>query len=151
MKLYNSPIKIVPETKLLGLLFNSNLTFLPHIKMLKNKCLNALNILKCVFSTDWGADSTVLSNLYRSLIRSKMDYGCIVYGSARPWYIKFLDTVHHQGIRLSLGAFRTSPVESLYVEANEPSLENRQTYQTWYAVCNEIEGSSFRSCMWLYF
>ena len=38
MKLYNSPIKIVPETKLLGLLFNSNLTFLPHIKMLKNKC-----------------------------------------------------------------------------------------------------------------
>jgi hypothetical protein len=126
MKLYNSPIKIVPETKLLGLLFNSNLTFLPHIKMLKNKCLNALNILKCVFSTDWGADSTVLSNLYRSLIRSKMDYGCIVYGSARPWYIKFLDTVHHQGIRLSLGAFRTSPVESLYVEANEPSLEIRR-------------------------
>jgi hypothetical protein len=35
-----------------------------------------------------------------------------------------LDTVHHQGLRLSLGAFRTSPVESLYVEANEPSLEN---------------------------
>ena len=126
LKLYNSPIKIVPETKLLGLLFNSKLTFLPHIKMLKNKCLNALNILKCVFSIDWGADSTVLSNLYRSLIRSTLDYGCIVYGSARPWYIKFLDTVHHQGIRLSLGAFRTSPVESLYVEANEPSLEIRR-------------------------
>jgi hypothetical protein len=34
--------------------------------------------------------------------------------------------VHHQGLRLSLGAFRTSPVESLYVEANEPSLENRR-------------------------
>ena len=94
--------------------------------MLKNKSLKALNILKFVSSTDWGADSTVLSNLYRSLIRSKMDYGCIVYGSARPWYIKFLDTVHHQRIRLSLGAFRTSPVESLYVEANEPSLEIRR-------------------------
>jgi hypothetical protein len=33
--------------------------------------------------------------------------------------------LHHQGLRLSLGAFRTSPVESLHVEANEPSLENR--------------------------
>ena len=33
-----------------------------------------------------------------------------------------LDTVHHQGLRLVLGAFRTSPVESLYVEADEPSL-----------------------------
>jgi hypothetical protein len=94
--------------------------------MLKNKSLKALNILKFVSITDWGADSTVLLNLYRSLIRSKFDYGCIVYGSACPSYIKLLDTVHHQGLRLSLGAFRTSPVESLYVEANEPSLENKR-------------------------
>jgi hypothetical protein len=33
-----------------------------------------------------------------------------------------LDTIHHQGLRLALGAFRTSPVESLYAEAGEPSL-----------------------------
>ena len=75
-------------------------------------------------SNDWGADRTVLLNLYRLLIRSKLDCGCIVYGSARSSYIMLLDTVHHQGLRLSLGAFRTSPVESLHVEANEPSLEN---------------------------
>ena len=37
-----------------------------------------------------------------------------------------LDTVHHQGLRLALGAFRTSPVESLYVEADEPSLYLRR-------------------------
>ena len=76
-------------------------------------------------STDWVANSTVLLNLYRLLIRSTLDCECIVYCSARPSYIMLLDTVHHQGLRLSLGAFRTSPVESLYVEANEPSLENR--------------------------
>jgi hypothetical protein len=44
LKSYNSPIKIVPETKCLGLIFDSKLTFLPHIKMLKNKSLKALNI-----------------------------------------------------------------------------------------------------------
>ena len=70
--------------------------------MLKNKSLKALYILKFVSSTDWGAHSTVLLNLYRSLIRSKLDYGCIVYGSARTSYIKLLDTVHHQGLQLSL-------------------------------------------------
>lgn len=37
-----------------------------------------------------------------------------------------LDVVHNQGLRLALGAFRTSPVESLYVEANEPSLYLRR-------------------------
>ena len=30
---------------MLGLLFDSKLTFLPHIKMLKNKSLKALDIL----------------------------------------------------------------------------------------------------------
>ena len=62
------------------------------------------------------------------MIRSKLDYGCIVYGSARPSYIKRLDTVHNQGLRLCLGAFRTSPVQSLYVEANEPPLDMRRTH-----------------------
>ena len=37
-----------------------------------------------------------------------------------------LDAIHHQGFRLCLGAFRTSPVDSLYVEANEPSVNLRR-------------------------
>ena len=37
-----------------------------------------------------------------------------------------LDPIHNQGLRLCLGAFRTS-VESLYVDAHEPSLGARRT------------------------
>ena len=77
-------------------------------------------------NTDWGGDRSVLLNLYRSLVRSKLDYGSIVYGSARKSYLKCLDTIYHQGLRLALGAFRTSPVESLYAESNEPSLYTRR-------------------------
>ena len=55
-----------------------------------------------------------------------MDYGCIVYGSASNEALAKLDPVHNQGLRLSLGAFRSSPVESLYVEAQEPPLEIRR-------------------------
>ena len=40
--------------------------------------------------------------------------------------MKSLDTIHHQGLRLALGAFRTSPVENLYAESNEPSLYIRR-------------------------
>ena len=36
------------------------------------------------------------------------------------------DDPDHQGIRLALGAFRTSPADSLLVEANEPSLNDRR-------------------------
>ena len=55
-----------------------------------------------------------------------LDYGCIIYGSARKSYLQMLDPIHKQGLRLALGAFRTSPVASLYVKADEPSLYSRR-------------------------
>ena len=89
------------------------------------KCLKALNLLKVLSHTSWGADRTTLLKLYWSLVRSKLDYGCIIYGSARKSYLQMLDPIHNQGLRLALESFRTSPVASLYVEADEPSLYSR--------------------------
>ena len=105
--LYGSLIPVVEDFKFLGVLFDRKLSFIPHIKYLKAKCLKALNLRKVLSHRDRDADRTVLLQLYRFIIRSKLDYGCIGYGSARPSYISSLDTVHHQGLRFSLGAFRT--------------------------------------------
>ena len=55
---------------------------------------------------------------YRSLIRSKFGYCSIVYGSPAKTSLAWLDPVHNQGLSLNLGAFRSSPVETLYVEAS---------------------------------
>ena len=126
LNLNGKNIKVVKETKFLGVIFDQKLSFLPHLKALKSKCLKALDIIKVVSNQEWGADKSVLLKLYRSLVRSKLDYGCIVYGSARPSYLQMLNTLHHQGLRLALGAFRTSPVDSLYVEAGELPLEHRR-------------------------
>ena len=126
LTLYGSPIPVVQEYKYLGLIFDKKLSFIPHIKYLKAKCFKSLNIFKVLSHTTWGADQTTLLQLYQSLIRPKLDYGSIVYGSARKSYLAMLDPIHHQGLRLALGAFRTSPVASLYVEAEEPSLATRR-------------------------
>ena len=101
-KLYlnHTQIPIIGEAKFLGLLFDSKLSFIPHITSLKSRCTKSLDLIKVLSNTTWGADRKVLLRLYRALIRSKLDYGCIVYGSARPSYIKRLDTVHNQGLRL---------------------------------------------------
>ncbi|GFR11489.1 putative rna-directed dna polymerase from mobile element jockey-like protein [Trichonephila clavata] len=123
-----SLIKAVKEFKFLGLIFDQSLRFHRHLKDLKIRCTKALNILKVLANTRWGADRTSLLRLYRALIRSKLDYGCVVYSSACKSLLKILDPVHHQGLRLCLGAFRTSPVESLYAEAYEPLLDLRRKY-----------------------
>ena len=81
---------------------------------------------RVVAHTDWGADRKVLLHHYRTIVRSKLDYGAIVYGFARESYLNTLDTIHHQGIGLALGALRISSAASLLVEANEPSLNDRR-------------------------
>ena len=126
LKLYNTEIPIVPEAKFLGLIFDSKLSFKPHIANLKKKCLKAMNLLRVVAHTDWGADSITLLRLYRSIVRSKLDYGCMVYGSARISYLESLDRVQNAALRVCLGAYRTTPISSLHVEANEPPLSLRR-------------------------
>src|ERR1700761_6678583 len=104
------------------MVFDNRLSFIPHLKNLRTRCMKALNLLRVVGHKDWGSNFDLLLILYRCLVRSKLDYGCMIYGSARKSYIQMLDPIQNQALRICLGAFRTSPVESLQAEANEPPL-----------------------------
>ena len=119
-------MKVSRQVKFLGVIFDDKLSFLPHIKYLRKSCQSGLNVLKVISHTEWGADRNTLLRLYRALVRSKLDYGSVVYGSARKSYLQALNPIHNQGLRIALGAFRTSPVESLYAESNEPPLKLRR-------------------------
>ena len=85
----------------------------------------AIALMYCNRLHAWWSTQSWLATLLSSLI-AKLDYGCIIYGSARKSYLQILDPIHNQVLRLALGAFRTSPVASLYVEADEPSLYSRR-------------------------
>ena len=116
--IYGKKIEVKDEAKFLGVIFDRKLSFLPHIKDLKRRCLQALNAFKVFCSPEWGGDTEILLQLYGSLVRSRLDYACQVYGSARPSYLKMLDPIQNQGLRLAMGAYRTSPETSLHVEAH---------------------------------
>jgi len=127
-------IPVVEQIKFLGVIFDNKLTFLPHICYLKEKCAKALNLLRVVAHTSWGADQHTLLHLYRSLVRSKLDNGSVVYGSARELYLRILDPIQNHALRLCLGAFRTSPASSMCVQANEPPLYIRRKMLSIYTV-----------------
>jgi len=82
-----------------------------------------MNLFKIIAHQTQGADQCTLLTLYRTLICSKLDYGAIVYGSARKSYLNILEPVANQALRICLGAYRTSPVCSLQVLAHESPLE----------------------------
>ena len=99
-----TPIKVVTEAKFLGVIFDRTLSYSSHVKYLKTNCLKTLDILKVVGQPDWGADQKTLC-LYRALVRSKLDYGSIVYEAASNNILKKLDPIHHQGYELLLELF----------------------------------------------
>ena len=58
--------------------------------------------------------------LYSAICRTKIDYGSQIYNTASARRLKKLYSIHREGKRIYTGTFRTSSVESLHVEANDP-------------------------------
>lgn len=122
IKLQNLELNEVLEQKFLGMTFDQKLTWQAHINHLKANCLKRLNLMKSVAYHHWGAQERVLLTLYRSLIRPKIDYGSTIYASAGDKMLRSLDVVVNSALRIATGAFRTSPIQSLYRECGEPPL-----------------------------
>ncbi|XP_067121864.1 uncharacterized protein [Centruroides vittatus] len=141
-------IPIVNEAKFLGVVFDQKLTFLSHLRNLKSRCLKSLNLLKVLCCSSWGADKCLMLRIYRALVRSKLDYGSVVYGSTRESTLRMLDPIHHQALRLCTGAFRTSPVQSLYVDAYEPPLSlRREQLSLFYYIKQKSQIKSSVDCI----
>ena len=81
VRIGNTLLPVEESTKFLGLWWDSHLSFRKHISVLKTQCKEALNLIQVVAHLKWGGDLTLLM-LYRAIVCSRFDYGCIVYGSA---------------------------------------------------------------------
>ena len=124
--LNDKKLDCVKEFKFLGVIFDQKLSWLPHFTMLKQEVNNRLKILKIVTNSKFNTNNKILLNIYKSLILPKLEYGSVAYHTAPPTTLAMLDPLHHQGLRICLKAFRTTPFESLYVESGIPSLQNRR-------------------------
>lgn len=119
VKLYGQVLEQVKVIKYLGIWMDSRLTFKTHIEKVIEKCKRSNNILRCLTGMEWGACRKSLQRIYCALIRSVIDYGYIIYGSASESWIKKVETVQAQSIRICCGAFRSSPLSALQVEVGE--------------------------------
>lgn len=102
------------------------LTLKRHIKETKSAFSYRLNVIKCLSNLTWGSQRDSLLAIHESLVLAKLFYGCEVYASAAcKTSLNSLNSVYNSAHRLSTGAFRTSPVNSVLAEADVPPLEKR--------------------------
>ncbi|KAL3277217.1 hypothetical protein HHI36_012567 [Cryptolaemus montrouzieri] len=125
ISLNNMNLEFVSSVKLLGIWFDEKLNWRKHIESIKTDCNKILNLLRVLGSQQWGADSKSLLDIYRCLIRSKIDYGILAHSTARKSYHQQLEAILNQGLRIVSGAFRTSPIQSLHCLVGEMPLKYR--------------------------
>ena len=110
--------------KYLGLTFDApTLTWKTHIEDICRQGNQRLNILKSLAGTTWGAERTLLLQVYTSYIRPKLTYGIAAVASAPDSRIDFLNRIQSAALRTALGARKTSPIAALQMEANIPPLD----------------------------
>ena len=126
LTLQSQPIPFKSSVKFLGLHFDSKLSWKIHVTNLLDRCQKKLNVLKYLRGTTWGADRKSLLMVYKSLIRSHLDYGSPVYGSASDATLRRLNVFQNECVRMCLGALRCTRVERMEVEANIPPLPVRR-------------------------
>lgn len=123
IKINNIPIEFVQQYKYLGMtLDRPRLSWSSHIKILIDKCIKKVNIIKAISGHQWGADRVILLKLYKAIVRSIMDYGSIFYMTASRTLLDKLNKIQNTCLRIALGARKTSPILSLEVESHVPPL-----------------------------
>jgi|UniRef100_A0A2S2R3P2 hypothetical protein len=126
IKLDNVVIPLVNNIKILGMTFDNKLNWNKHFSVLKTNTSKTTNIIKILANNKWGAQSKILHNVYKTLIRSKIEYGAIIYGSAKSTSLEKLETIQNNNLRLITGAFKSSPIKSLLCITGEISLKKRR-------------------------
>lgn len=126
LQLGTQPLRFVNKMKILGLQFDPKLTWKIHIQELIMECKKRLNVIKCLSNNNWGADKNLLLLTYKAIIRSKIDYGSLLYQSANKKELRKIESIHNKGLRICTGCFHTTPIGSILIEAQETSLNHRR-------------------------
>jgi len=129
LSINSTDIRIEQTAKFLGMIFDRRLTWKNHIEYVVTKCKKRLNLMRAVSGRCWGASQRSLLTIYRSLIRSVIDYGAIAYDNASESQLAKLDSIQYQALKISTGAMVATPLATLQVHCEEPPLQLRRLKQ----------------------
>lgn len=117
------PLEEVMSHKHLGLILSSNLSWdehIEHICVKANQSLNVLNALK------YKLDRSTLEKLYFSFVRSKLEYGSIVFDNCSKHSEELLDSVQYRAAKIVSGAIHRTSHNVVYSELGWERLEVRR-------------------------
>jgi ribonuclease HI len=121
----NTPIKPSPIVKWLGIYFDQQLRFTAHVTTKAASAKKAFFSLERLANSEQGLSPYAFRQLYLACVASIADYGSILWWKGKGGHKDKLRPLQNIGLRKILGAFRTSPITSMEIEAALPPIEVR--------------------------
>lgn len=109
---------------------DQNITFGTHIRELKHKVTDRVNMLKIIGSIRKGATPKVMVLFHKALYSSFLAYGSALYGRTSKSYQESLEVTNRKCQRIATGCSRTTPVNTLAALANEEPLRLKRYFYT---------------------
>lgn len=123
---YSLPYK--SNVKFLGVYLDAKLNWKQHISYICRRVENATNIIKAFTRHSWGSDPNIVLIFYRSLIRSIIDYGSLVFNTAAKTHLEKIERIKNKCLRMSIGYLKSTPVDVIEAECCEPPLQLRRKF-----------------------
>lgn len=128
LKLASFNIKYNTYSKFLGVYLDMKLNWKRHISYISGRAENATNILRAICGQRWGADPNIMLLFYRSLIRSILDYGSLLYHSACDSELAKIEKIKNKCLRICGGYLKSTPINVMEAELREMPLGLRRSF-----------------------
>lgn len=124
--LNNRPLTSVASYKYLGIHITHNLSWNMHVDFVFNNANRMLGFLRRHFRS---ANLSVKLQLYKTLVRPKLEYACSVWDPGHVTLSNILESVQNRAARFILSNYsRTASVSSMKTTLGLPDLAVRRKY-----------------------
>lgn len=122
--LNNSALLPVNTYKYLGLHISNNLTWNAHVDYVTNNANRMLGYLRRNFAS---APSSLKLTLYKTLVRSKLEYACAVWDPHQTSLVTVLEAIQNRSVRFILSNYsRHASVTTMKTSLHLPALSLRR-------------------------
>ena len=90
--------------------------------------MRAINIIKFLCGTWWGSNPTTLLILYKSYVRSILDYASFIYYPKLKKYREMLEKIQYAALRSAMGYRISTPTNIILAETKVCAIRDRARF-----------------------
>ena len=125
LKLYGETLKVYPQVNILGITFDSQLTFEKHFEDILDRCNSRYHRLRLLANKKWGRSPSTLIQIYKQCVGPIFEYGSVSAITTSDHIISKIQRLQNKFIRLSLRLTKYICCKLLHDSSGLPYVKDR--------------------------